>query len=170
MEPQYIQHLQYKFQWSNETIEVIAWKSLALAIKLINRNVLLSKVCNDLLPTSATLQKMKYQNHNTCILCHQCETRDHILQCQAPSRTKWRRQYIGALQRKLDFLETDFVLGKTICTTIAEWLETGKVDVCKYPIKYANAIISQESIGWRHLFGGKLSQEWLTLQSESKHK
>jgi hypothetical protein len=170
VEPQYIQYLQYKFQWSNETIEVIAWKSLALAIKRINRNVLLTKVCNDLLPTSATLQKMKYQHHNTCILCHECETRDHILQCQAPSRTKWKRQYIRALQRKLDFLETDFALGETICTAIAEWLETGKVDVCKYPIKYANAIISQESIGWRHLFGGKLSQEWLTLQSESTNR
>jgi NAD-dependent dihydropyrimidine dehydrogenase PreA subunit len=167
VEPQYIQHLQYKFQWSDETIETISWKCLALAIQRIRRNVLITKVCNDLLPTSVTLQKMKYQHHNTCILCQQCETRDHILRCQAPTRIKWRRQYIKALQHKFDILETDFALGETLCTTIAEWLETGNVDVSKYPIKYANAIISQDNIGWRHLFGGKLSQEWLTLHNES---
>ena len=167
VEPQYIQHLQYKFQWSDSTTEVIAWKCLSLAIQRIGRNVLITKVCNDLLPTSATLQKMKYQNHDTCILCKQRETRDHLLRCQAPTRIKWRRQYVKALQHKLDKLETEFALGETLCTTIAEWLETGKVDMSKYPIKYANAIISQDDIGWRHFFGGKISQEWLTLQSES---
>jgi hypothetical protein len=167
VEPRYIQYLQYKFQWSNDTIEDISWKCLALAIRRINRNVVLTKVCNDLLPTSATLHKMRYQNHDTCILCKQRETRDHILRCQAPTRTKWRRQYIGAMQRKLDYLETDFALGETICTAVAEWLESGNVDISKYPIKYATAIISQENIGWRHFFGGKISQEWLKLQDES---
>jgi hypothetical protein len=71
------------------------------------------------------------------------------------------------MQRKLDYLETDFALGETICTVVAEWLETGNVDISKYPIKYATAIISQENIGWRHFFGGKISQEWLKLQDES---
>ena len=170
VEPQYIRHLQYKFQWSDDTIEAIAWKCLALAIQRIRRNVLITKVCNDLLPTSVTLYKMKYQHHDTCILCKQRETRDHLLRCQAPTRTKWRRQYIKALQHKLDSLETDFALGETLCTTIAEWLETGNVDISKYPIKYANAIISQDNIGWRHFFGGKVSQEWLTLHSESTNK
>jgi hypothetical protein len=170
VEPQYIQHLQYKFQWSDDTIEDIARKCLALAIQRIRRNVLLTKICNNLLPTSATLQKMRYQHHDTCILCQQRETRDHILQCQAPAKSKWRRQYIKALQQKLSTLETDFALGETLCTAIAEWLDTGKVDISKYPIKYENAIISQENIGWRHFFGGKISQEWLNLQSESTNK
>jgi len=89
------------------------------------------------------------------------------LQCKAPSRTKWKRQFISALQRTLDLLETEFALGETLCTAVAEWLETGKVDVSNYPIKYANAIMTQETIGWRHLFGGKLAREWLALQKES---
>jgi hypothetical protein len=167
VEPQYIQHLQYKFQWSDKTIKAIAWKYLALAIKRIRRNMLITKVCNDLLPTSATLQKMKYQHHDTCILCQQRKTRDHILRCQAPTRIKWRQQYIKALQHKLDSLEIDFALGETLCTAVAEWKEIGNVDICKYPIKCKNAIISQENIGWRHFFGGKISQQWLTLQSKS---
>jgi hypothetical protein len=49
-------------------------------------------------------------------------------------------------------------------------LETGEVNVSNYPIKYANAILSQERIGWRHFFAGKITQEWLKLQSDSTKK
>jgi hypothetical protein len=70
VEPEYIQYLQYRFDWPNVTIELIAWKCLSLAIQQINRDVLITKVCNDLLPTAGKLCKMKYQNHDTCILCH----------------------------------------------------------------------------------------------------
>jgi hypothetical protein len=170
VEPEYIQYLQYRFSWSNEIIEGIAWKCLALAIQRINRDVLITKVCNDLLPTAETLCKMKYQYHDTCILCHKQETRDHILRCNAPSRIKWRQQYIGALRKRMDKMETEFSLKETLSTAIAEWLETGEVDVSKYPIKYANAIISQERIGWRHFFSGKISQEWAKLQNNSTIK
>jgi hypothetical protein len=49
-------------------------------------------------------------------------------------------------------------------------LDTGKVNVSNYPIKYANTILSQERMGWRHFFAGKISQEWLTLQAGSTNK
>jgi hypothetical protein len=49
-------------------------------------------------------------------------------------------------------------------------LETGDVNVSNYPIKYANASLSQEQIGWRHFFAGKISQEWLKLQADSTNK
>jgi hypothetical protein len=159
--------LQYRFEWPNEVIEIISWKCLSLAIQLINRDVLTTKICNDLLPTAATLCKMKYQHHDTCILCHQQETRDHIIRCTATSRIKWRQQYICALRKRLDTSETEFALKETLSTAIAEWLESGVVNVGYYPIKYANAIMSQERIGWRHFFAGKLSQEWLKLQAGS---
>jgi hypothetical protein len=97
VELEYIQYLQYRFEWPNEVIEIISWKCLSLAIQRINRDVLITKVCNDLLPTAATLCKMKYQHHDTCILCHQQETRDHIIRCTATTRIKWRQQYICAL-------------------------------------------------------------------------
>jgi hypothetical protein len=58
---------------------------------------------------------------------------------------------------------------ETLSTVIAEWLETGEVNVSNYPIKYANAILSQERIGWQHFFAGKISQEWLTLQADSSN-
>jgi len=50
---------------------------------------------------------------------------------------------------------------------IAEWLETEHVDIEEYPVRFHPAIKSQSIIGWRHLFAGRLSQEWLLLQEES---
>jgi hypothetical protein len=70
VEPAYIQYLQYKFAWSDEAVTMIAWKSLLR----INRDVVITKICNDLLPTAETLYKRNYQNHNTCILCSKRET------------------------------------------------------------------------------------------------
>jgi hypothetical protein len=169
VEPEYIQYLQYRFSWSKEIIEVIAWKCLSLAIRRIDRDVLITKVCNDLLPTAETLYKMRYQHYDTCILCHNQETRDHIIRCKSPSRIKWRQKYIIDLRKRMDKMETEFAINETLSTAIAEWLETGEVDVSKYPIKYANAILSQERIGWRHFFAGKISQEWTNLYDNSTH-
>ena len=42
----------FKFEWSDATIQTIAWKCLQLAIQRLNRDVVLAKICNDLLPTN----------------------------------------------------------------------------------------------------------------------
>jgi prenyltransferase beta subunit len=41
IEPEYKQYLQYRFEWLNETIEMISWKCLSLAIQRINQDVLI---------------------------------------------------------------------------------------------------------------------------------
>jgi hypothetical protein len=68
----------------------------------------------------------------------------------------------------LDYLETEFAITETLCTAIAEWFETETVEIRKYPVRFHAALTSQETIGWRHLFAGKISQEWLLLQENSK--
>jgi hypothetical protein len=75
-----------------------------------------------------------------------------------------------ALRKRLDTIETEFALQGTLSTAQEEWLETGEVNVSNYPIKYANAIMSQERIGWRHFFEGKILQEWLKLQADNTNK
>ena len=170
VEPQYIGYLIRRFEWNEEIVNIISWKSLSLAVQRIQRDVLLTKVCNDLLPTAVTLHKMQYQNNDTCVMCNQRETRDHIMLCRSPSRIKWKRKLIGSMRKRLEYLETEFEIGEAMCRAVAEWLETGTVDETKYPPRYTQAITTQNMIGWRHLFGGKLSQEWLILQEESKRK
>ena len=85
-EPKYIRYLQQKNKWNNKTVNSIAWKCLNLGLKRIDREVILVKICNDLLPTATTLLKWKWQNHDNCCLCGQSETRDHMIRCPATTR------------------------------------------------------------------------------------
>jgi hypothetical protein len=90
-----------------------------------------------------------------------------IIRCTSPSRIKQRTRLLGALRRRLEYLETEFAITETMCTVIAGWLETETVDIDNYPVRFHAAIKSQDSIGWQHLFAGRLSQEWLLLQEQS---
>ncbi|OEU11291.1 hypothetical protein FRACYDRAFT_246405 [Fragilariopsis cylindrus CCMP1102] len=167
VEPEYIAYLQYKFGWSDSIINTIAWKCLQLAIQRINRDVVLAKICNDLLPTAAALCKRSYQNHDGCLLCHQIETQEHILRCKSNTRLQGRRKFITKLRNRLAYLGTQFAISETLCSSINEWLETGEVDYYDYPKRFHKAIKTQDSIGWRHIFAGKLSQQWIILHDAS---
>ena len=56
-EPKYIRYFQQKNKWNNKTMNSIVWKCLDLGLKRIDREVVLVKICNDLLPIATTLQK-----------------------------------------------------------------------------------------------------------------
>ena len=67
----FMEYIQKKNKWEDNTIRDIAWKSLSLAAQQINNSVLLTKVYNDILSTALTLQKWNYQETDECVLCHQ---------------------------------------------------------------------------------------------------
>ena len=72
------------------------------------------------------------------------------------------------LRKKLDKHKTNHELKETICMVIADWMENNKVEINKFPQKYHDAMITQENIGWSHMFAGHISQEWIKLHKESK--
>ena len=164
VEPQYVAYLQDKFEWSNATAEIVAWKSLSIGIRRTGRDVLTTKVCNDLMPTAASLKKRKYQLNDQCCLCGKEETRDHMIRCNDATRLQWRRKYIRLIRHRLEYLETDVGLMETFCQAVTEWFDHEKVNIDKYPVKYHRALITQNNIGWRHIFMGRISQEWLEIQ------
>ena len=140
------------FNWQfKDSTEMLSWpKSATIYFQL----------------TAAALCKCSYQNHDGCLLCHQIETQE--LQCNLPLRLEGRRKYINKLRNWLAYLGTQFAISETLCTTIAEWLETGEVNCSNYPQRFHSAIIkTQETIGWRHIFVGKLSQQRLKLHDKS---
>jgi hypothetical protein len=165
-EPRYIECLQNKFGWSDTVINTIAWKSLSLAVRRINRSVILTKVSNDLLPTAETLKKFKYQNSDKCVLCDKTETRDHMIQCKAESRCRWRVSLSTALRKKMKALEMKYDVEETFMTALCDWMENNEVDINKFSPRFKAALTSQDHIGWRQVFSGKLSQAWLRLQGD----
>jgi hypothetical protein len=144
--------------------------SLSLAVRQINRSVILTKVSNDILSTAETLKKYKYQNSDKCVLCDKTETRDHMIQCKAESRCRWRVSLSTALRKKMKALETEYEVEETFTTALCDWMENNEVDINKFPSRFKAALSSQEHIGWRQVFLGKLSQHWLRLQGDVKLK
>ena len=160
-------YLQTKYNWTDSTIQSIAWKSLSLAINRIDRNVLLTKVCNNILPTFHQLHKFGMQPSTKCPLCDEDETTQHMIQCEHPSRTSWRCGLIKALRTKMSSTNTTFSLLETFVSAISDWMENGFVNIRKYPYRYHEAIHQQDQIGWYHLFSGKISQKWLHLYEDT---
>ena len=120
-----------------------------MALKRIDREVILVKICNDLLPTATTLLKWNWQNHDNCCLCGKSETRDHMIRCSGKTREHWRIKTISKLRKKMQYMDTEFELEHTLASAISECFETGHVSVNKYPEKLHDAIWSQGAIGWR---------------------
>ena len=53
----YIQCLQDRYKWTDKTVQLIVWKCFNLGLKRIDKEVLLVKICNNLLLKATTLQK-----------------------------------------------------------------------------------------------------------------
>ena len=115
-------YLQTKYHWSDSTIQSIAWKSLSLAIDRISRNVLLTKICNNILPTFFQLHRFGMHSTNKCPLCENVETSEHLIQCRHSSRTPWKCGLIKALRTKMENTNTSFSLTETFVSAISDWM------------------------------------------------
>ena len=108
--------------------------------------------------------RCKFQQSDKCCLCGEIETTTHLFLCNDESRKSWRRRLIKALRYRLQGMCTKKGITETLCSSITDWLDTGKVLTGKYDRKYHRAIITQSHIGWMHIFMGHFSQEWEILQ------
>ena len=111
----------------------IAWKRLSIAITRIDRNVVITKVCNDILPTMKVLHKMKQSANKKCTQCLQTESQEHML----------LRNDASTLQIELKKKRTGDALIDHMCSAIIEWLDTGVVQVQKYPEQIRTTLSAQ---------------------------
>lgn len=163
IELRYIKYLQEKNKWSDTTVQVIAYKWLLLGINQINWTVITTKIYNWLLPTAINLKKWNWKFHDSCTLCKQKETMEHLIECSDPSQNGWRIKYVSKLQWKLDSANIDDALTMYHCTIITNWVDTKMVLEENFPTKHSRSIYSQYTIGWDNFFCGKISQERLLL-------
>ena len=160
----YLDHLQLKFDWADDVVDLIAWKSLSIALRRIHRECLCTKICNDLLPTASVQYHQKQQGHDTCSLCGKEETTEHMILCTHPSRLKLRRRYIKSIRTRLKHVHTKPGLIDAFCSAITDWYDYGVIDPASYHPQYQEAIIQQSDIGWNHVCMGHISTAWSTIQ------
>ena len=169
-EPLYLSYLQKKNKWSDFTITQISWNSLKIALNRLQRPVLLTKICNDLLPTAYVLKRQQFHNKDSCPLCGAQETTQHLFQCQHPRRIKWKRKFISDLRKLLKHMHTQLQLTETLCQAITCWLDSKPIEISDYPQAHQDAVAAQTLIGWPQLFQGKLSQSWEIIQGNHRSK
>ena len=167
-EPRYIKYVMDRFGWNETVVTSIAWKCYKLANKRIKRTSLVTKISNDLLPTAARMCKMHLQTASKCAQCDEVETFDHIVRCECESRAQWRRSVTGDLRKTMLRYSTHDDIIQCMIECVDQWFKDGFVIPEDHPECFRNAIWEQNQIGWRHLFMGKLSREWLAKHSEMK--
>ena len=147
-------------------MEAIACNCLSIVIKRIHREVITTKCCNDIFPTPLRLKTYGYQDTDKCCLCSAQETLEHVFRCNNATRIKWRRQSVLKLKISMQRHNLEESTVDTFCSCVIDWLDTGAVEISKYHIRYHKAIGNQFQIGWHRVNMGKLSQEWVQLQSQ----
>ena len=140
-EPAHVRHLQDRFHWTDFLVGNIAWKSLKLALKVINNPTTTCKTCNDLLPTATRLNQQNYQSSAKCPICDEEENTQHLFQCKHPSRIKWRIGCIKQLREGLQKMNTHEALTDTICSCLTKWMDTNTVTIEKHPQFHCKAVL-----------------------------
>jgi hypothetical protein len=157
-----------KFSWDQVTLLSIDWRAFRRARnRMLSRHVQICKMCFDQLPTASVVSRWDPSTPSSCPRCLQDdETIDHVLRCSSPPVVAWRSQLLHDLRHKcLDQWNTRYGLVEVLCTGLSQWFQGDLlVDQHKFPHAVQPLVQSQNAIGWRHLFRGRLSTDWADLQ------
>eukprot|EP00980_Cylindrotheca_fusiformis_P027516 scaffold20799_cov73-Cylindrotheca_fusiformis.AAC.5 len=162
-------YMMKRFHWSGETLRSIDWMVFARCqSKLQHAHRQLIKFGFDILPTSAVEARRNPAATPTCPLCKSHpETNDHLYQCSADSVRSWRSSTLADLRVILEKWEAKYGLVEVIMAGIQCALvptDNSVLDPSDFPETLHPLIASQNAIGWRHLFRGRASVQWATLQ------
>jgi hypothetical protein len=158
-----------KYSWDQAILTSVDWRAFRRAHnRMQSRQVQLCKLCFDQLPTASVVSRWDSTTSSTCPQCHQAdETIDHLIRCTAPAVVAWRSQLLHDLRHLcLDQWNTRYGLVEVLCMCIDHWFQSGdlQVDPQQFPLALQPLVQSQNAIGWRQMFRGRMSTVWADLQ------
>ena len=167
-------HLRDRNQWSQATFDYINWPAHGASIRNhMHCRTQLIKLVHGILPTNAKLHRDDHIR-NRCPCCRNAkEDWTHILSCDAPSRSKWRRNMIQAVDIKCESLKTHPELRALLITSLQRWMHwltenhDEKFEVhlpTNTPTSMAQLIAKQNAIGWQHILLGRFCTDWSKIQ------
>ena len=163
-----LDYIRRKNSWSQSVMDSIHWEVHGTAIKKQSLpKTHMVKLLHELLPTTG--QANKFDNgKRQCPLCSsQKEDRDHILCCPHPTQQVWRDTFIQELTDHCTQKETDPNLQILLIHSIQGWFHTPQdysVGTDCYNSVLHRLIHQQNRIGWRQIFHGRFSREWVRIQ------
>jgi hypothetical protein len=161
--PQLMEYIRTRYKWDQATFSSVDWQAHGRALKRQRNRVSTIKLVHDLTPTNSITARYSKFRSAKCPRCsHDHEDRDHVLRC--PASAPWRQRLLQNLRKRCDMLHTHPSLRDLLLTGIETWLDDDTIDLPTFPRRYHSLIQSQNAIGWRQLFNGRLSNKWSTMQ------
>jgi len=168
--PPLMQYHQERFRWTAGTIKTIDWETYKQIISLFRgKQTTLVKHLHKIAPTGDIAHRNDPHQTSQCPCCPQDpETNDHILQCRAASREKWRTKILRNNQQYLtDTLQSDPFLCDILRDGLQRWHNNlPPIDTQQYPETYHTLITNQNEIGWEQLYRARWCKQW----SEHHHQ
>jgi hypothetical protein len=164
-------YMSQRFQWTNNTIESVNWEAFSCAFRSRYQfKTFTFKLCYWLLPTGSIIHRRTPRFDSKCPACnHLHECNDHMFQCPAVSRRKWRSSFMLSTRHHAESETTDPILVHILLAGIKSYFneEPFPLHECRtYSEPYLQLIHQQIEIGWGHLIRGRFSSTWADLQHD----
>ena len=157
-------YLKQRWNWDDRTIDYIDWYTMGRAMHRvpIALRTFVVKLSHGWLPVQHNQHKWDNCQPKKCPYCSEPdETIQHFLTCQHPTATKAQKRMIGAIRRYTQKTNTDPVIQTLLLHSLQNPNAENRFDTKHYPERYHRLIKQQQSIGWIHVYYGRLGTEWV---------
>jgi hypothetical protein len=164
--PQYLTYVVSRFKWSPSVAATIGWTAYTQTINRFRtqRVQIITKLCNNLLPTARWANRYQSLTTEHCIHCGKIEDRDHIIQCSHEPRNTWRKSLLSKLRKAHASDMSDHYLSNILVNALHLWFSGSVLCPLRYPKQYHQLISEQSALGWCHLFNRHLTDQWRLCQ------
>jgi hypothetical protein len=165
--PAYFQYIRKKYDWSQHVINEINWGQFKQIIQSFRKqHTTIVKHIHEIAPTGHIAFRNNQHYEPNCPSCEcQDETNDHVMRCLHESRSTWQTRVLQSIQTPHMEQCSDPILLDILRDGIQRWLrDEGQIPLASYPANYHTLILSQNTIGWGHLFRGRWSTNWESQQ------
>jgi hypothetical protein len=152
--------------WSREEFDDIDWESHGTALKRLKRHrKTLVQYLNDYIPVGKRVNEYHKKYPACCPSCPEpVEDREHLWECQAPSRQRWRRECYSTMLKTLTDLDTAPPLQELLLDALSVLMGGRSMATIRSDPAVADVARAQRDIGWHQILKGRFSQQWTRTQ------
>jgi hypothetical protein len=161
--------MQTRYDWPDGILERIDWDTHRQATQTQSaRRTHYVKLCHDILPVGKLVCHYGQGLPDYCSLCRTPdEDFHHVLRCVHPSRAKWRSTLLLSLTKLCHSIKTSQTLVDILLQGLRSWFNDVPFHMDdEYSTDHQILIQEQTTIGWSHIFQGRMSLKWAELQQD----
>jgi hypothetical protein len=153
-----------KTDLDNLALEATDWSCIGTAMQEIPRTqiVFLSKHVAGMCGVGKFMLCWKEWDHDNCPWCGSPEDSTHVWRCSGQNTNEVWGRSLSALRSWMAYAHTDPELASLILTSLNNWRYT--VPAGAPPLRLADLVQYQHTIGWGKFLEGWLSNEWQAIQ------